>query len=96
MPQVTITVCDEAYWELREIEKGMKSAFINAALRDAFKVCNYDPLFYRKFARARYGREAVEEHTQQINAAAHENQQTLDVVESENEKWMREQKEALE
>ena len=81
IPQVTVTVCDEAYWELREIEKGLKSAFINAALRDAFKVCNYDPMFYRKFARARYGREAVVEETDRINAAGHPNQQKLGVEE---------------
>ena len=81
MPQVTITIDDEAYWELREVEKGLKSAFINAALRDAFRVCNYSPLFYRKFARSRFGREAVVEETEQINAANHPNQRKLGVEE---------------
>ena len=81
MPQITITIDDQAYWELREVEKGLKSAFINAALRDAFKVCNYCPMFYRKFARARFGREAVEEDTVAINAAKHPNQTKLGVGE---------------
>jgi hypothetical protein len=93
MPQITITIDDQAYWELREVEKGLKSAFINAALRDAFKVCNYCPMFYRKFARARFGREAVEEDTVAINAAKHPDQTTFTELE---EKWMRGRKEALE
>lgn len=98
MPQITVTLSDEAYWELRQIEKGLKSAFVNEAVMCAVAACHYEPEAYRAYCRG--GPSRAREKLAQIDARGNPNQMKLEiveeVVETENEKWIREQKEANE
>ena len=94
MPQITVTLADDVYWELQNLPKGLKSKFVNAAMESAIQKCldntnrgTVCPARMHAFARGRLGA---------YDAAQHVDQQSLEVVETENEKWIREQKEANE
>ena len=100
MPQITVTLSDEAYWELRQIAKGRLSAFVNRAVMDAVGACHYDPDIYTHYIREGIpgARSAIADKDAR-NKQLYPKQflvETEEVVESANEKWMREQKEALE
>lgn len=96
MPQITVTLHDEVYWDLQNIPKGLKSKFVNEALVLAMMKCLSDspigevcPAKMHAFARGKLGQ--YEEMGAPLPPIA-----TAPPIESPNEKWMREQKEALE
>ena len=51
MPQITVTLTDEAYWEIRQIAKGRLSAFVNRAVMDAIAACHHEPQAYLSYIR---------------------------------------------
>ena len=55
MPQITVTVDDQTYWELRQVAKGRLSAFVNQACTDAIGLCLWEPLAYLAYAREGIG-----------------------------------------
>jgi hypothetical protein len=79
MPQITVTLSDEAYWELRQIVKGKVSAFCNAAFMDAVKICAYEPEAYNAYVKG--GIVGAREALQRIDARNNPNQTKLDVEE---------------
>jgi hypothetical protein len=93
MPQITVTISDDVYWDLMTLPKGLKSKYVNEALGWAVNKCRSDnglgdvcPARMHAYARGRLAAYV---------ASIHDDQEKLP-VESANEKWMREQKEALE
>jgi hypothetical protein len=50
MPQITVTVDDKTYWELRQVAKGRLSAFVNRACAYAIGHCELEPLAYVAYA----------------------------------------------
>jgi len=51
MPQKTVTLEDQVYWELTQhLAKGKQSAFVNEAVKDAIIMCAWSPSAYRKYA----------------------------------------------
>jgi len=46
MPQITVTVDDQTYWEIRQIAKGRLSAFVSRACADTIAHCEWEPLAY--------------------------------------------------
>jgi hypothetical protein len=51
MPQKTVTLEDQVYWELTQhLEKGRQSSFVNEAVKDAIIMCAWCPSAYRKYA----------------------------------------------
>ena len=81
MPQITVTLTDEAYWELRQIEKGLKSAFVNEAVMCAVAACDYEPEAYRAYVRG--GPTRAREKLGQIDARKDPYQTKVDVGEEE-------------
>ena len=83
MPQITVTLSDEAYWELMQIEKGLKSGVVNQSVMEAVRTCFYDPEVYRAYVRegvigARSKLRSIQERP---TFAKHPNQQQLGVEE---------------
>ena len=39
MPQITVTLADDVYWDLQNLPKGLKSKFVNQAMEAAIKKC---------------------------------------------------------
>ena len=33
MPQITVTLADDVYWDLQNLPKGLKSKFVNKAMQ---------------------------------------------------------------
>jgi predicted CopG family antitoxin len=89
MPQKTVTLDDQVYWELSTLEKGRVSAFVNEALKTAISNCHWEPSAYVRYAQE--GVEAARREVRRIDAAKHPNQENLDNIE-----WMKKQKEAEE
>jgi hypothetical protein len=53
MPQKTVTLEDQVYWELTQhLEKGKQSAFVNEAVKDAILMCAWSPRAYVKYAQS--------------------------------------------
>jgi len=50
MPQITVTVDDQTYWEIRQVAKGRLSAFVNRACADTIARCEWEPLAYVAYA----------------------------------------------
>ena len=110
MPQITVTLDEDVYVELiHNLPKGLKSKFVNRAVRKALSICQGYGSAMHDYARKgehaaleksnmilEMARENKEEMEDRYQAALNPNQQKLGVEESENEKWIREQKEALE
>jgi len=51
MPQKTVTLEDQVYWELMQVEKGRQSAFVNEALKDAINILCSNARAYAAYAR---------------------------------------------
>ena len=51
MPQKTVTLEDQVYWELMQVAKGRQSAFVNEALKDAIRILRGNPWAYHWYAR---------------------------------------------
>ncbi len=78
MPQITVTVQDDVYWDLMNLPKGLKSKFVNNALFSVInKKCDSDPAAMYAFARGKP--HAV--YTIETEAAKHPNQTKLGVGE---------------
>ena len=86
MPQITVTLTDEMYWEVRQLAKGRVSAFANEAVHDAVRACSYEPTAYVKYARD--GIVAARTELERLDAARAAGQTALT-----NEEWMKKQKE---
>ena len=50
MPQKTVTLEDQVYWEVMMLEKGRQSAFINEAVKDAIRACAWNHRAYSRYA----------------------------------------------
>lgn len=96
MPQKTVTLEDQVYWELMALAKGRQSAFVNEAVKDAIRACCWDPRAYMKYAQG--GLEAARAEIKRADEAAqseiefnkalyHKEQTNLSNVE-----WMEKQK----
>lgn len=79
MPQITVTLADDVYWDLQNLPKGMKSKYVNEALTLAIHKCldntargTVCPARMHAFARGRLGL---------FDAAQHKDQQKLGVEE---------------
>ena len=79
MPQITVTLADDVYWDLQNLPKGLKSKYVNEALTLAILKCldNTErgivcPAKMHAFARGRLGL---------FEAAQHKDQQRLGVEE---------------
>ena len=81
MPQITVTLSDEAYWELRQIVKGLQSAFVNEAVMCAVAACHYEPEAYRAYVRG--GPTRAREKLAQIDARLNPHQTKLNIGEEE-------------
>ena len=55
MPQITVTVDDQTYWELRQVAKGRLSAFVNRACLYAIAHCELEPLAYVAYSQGGLG-----------------------------------------
>jgi len=75
MPQKTVTLEDQVYWELTTLAKGRVSAFVNEALKNAISNCCYEPSAYVRYAQE--GIEAARREVRRIDAAKHPNQKKL-------------------
>jgi len=42
MPQITVTISDDVYWDLMTLPKGLKSKYVNEALGWAVNKCRSD------------------------------------------------------
>jgi hypothetical protein len=77
MPQITVTLADDVYWDLQNLPKGLKSKFVNQAMESAIQKCldntnrgTVCPARMHAYARGRLG---------QYDASQHEAQQKLGV-----------------
>ena len=62
MPQITVTISDELYWDMMNLPKGLKSKFVNEAIFEAINKCDdltgrgtVCPARMHAFARGRLG-----------------------------------------
>lgn len=62
MPQITVTLADDVYWDLQNLPKGLKSKFVNESLKSAVHKCLDDtargtvcPARMHAYARGRLG-----------------------------------------
>ena len=84
MPQITVTLTDEMYWEVRQLAKGRVSAFINEAVRNAVASCGWEPVAYVKYAQGNGdGIERARSELRRIDAARAPGQTKLEVGEEE-------------
>jgi hypothetical protein len=79
MPQITVTLADDVYWDLQNLPKGLKSKFVNEAMEAAIHRCldntnrgTVCPARMHAYARGRLG---------QYDASRHEDQTSLGVEE---------------
>ena len=79
MPQKTVTLEDQVYWELMTLEKGRVSAFVNRAVFEAIQACSWQPSAYVRYAQS--GWESARAEVRRIKAAQHPNQAVLDLRE---------------
>jgi hypothetical protein len=60
MPQITVTLADDVYWDLQNLPKGLKSKFVNQAMEAAILRCidnvgTVCPARMHAYARGRLG-----------------------------------------
>ena len=75
MPQKTVTLEDQVYWELMQLAKGRQSAFVNEAVKDAIINCAWEKSAYVTYAQS--GLEAARSEIRRIDASKHPNQTKL-------------------
>jgi hypothetical protein len=69
MPQKTVTLEDQVYWELTtHLAKGKQSAFVNEAIKDAIIMCAWSPRAYMKYAQS--GLESARDELRRQDEAA--------------------------
>ena len=74
LPQITVTVDDDVYWDLMNLPKGLKSKFVCTALRHVITwKCDNDPGAMYAYARG--------QPHEAFMAASHPNQSKLGVEE---------------
>ena len=76
MPQITVTVDDQTYWELRQVARGRLSAFVSKACSDAILQCQWEPLVYVAYSRG--GIELARSKLRDIDDVKTGKQTTLD------------------
>ena len=108
MPQIAVTIDDDVYLDLiHNLPKGLKSKFVNRAVKKAILVCGGFGNVMHAYARQgeHVAHEVYNTTLEAHQAARNANQMKIDIVEedvveeiveTENEKWIREQKEANE
>lgn len=85
MPQITVTVDDQTYWELKQVAKGRLSAFVNRACLYAIGHCELEPLAYVAYSQGGLG--ASREMLKTIHDVKNGIQTTL--IETPTQKAMR-------
>ena len=72
MPQITVTLADDVYWDLQNLPKGLKSKFVNQSLESAIQKCldntnrgTVCPARMHAFARGRLGSYDASQHADQ-------------------------------
>lgn len=75
MPQKTVTLDDQVYWDLTQLEKGRQSAFVNEAVKNAIMRCAWLNSAMVKYAQQ--GEDAGVAEMRRINASMHPNQTKL-------------------
>ena len=92
MPQKTVTLEEQVYWEVTQLEKGRQSAFVNEAVKDAIKILCWNPHAYAAYARGglEAGREEIKRQAERTDselafqrALEHPNQTKLNRGEEE-------------
>ena len=70
MPQKTVTLEDQVYWDLMDLEKGRQSAFVNEAVKDAQRILCWNPAAYAAYARAglEAGRQEIKRQAERTDA----------------------------
>ena len=82
MPQKTVTLEDQVYWELTSnLAKGRQSAFVNEAVLDALRNCAWEGSAMVKYAQG--GLEAARAELRRIAGVNHPDQTKLQVGEEE-------------
>ena len=90
MPQKTVTLEDQVYWDLMDLEKGRQSAFVNEAVKDAQRILCHNPSAYAAYARGglEAGRQEIKRQAERTDveleyqrAMEHPNQAVLDLRE---------------
>ena len=103
MPQITVTLDDDVYFDLtHNLPKGLKSKFVNLAIKKAILHCGgFGNVMHAYAKRGEHVAHEVLNHTIAANnlnqiKLAEWTDKNIEAVETKNEKWIREQKEALE
>ena len=72
MPQITVTLADDVYWDLQNLPKGLKSKFVNMAMEAAIQKCldntnrgTVCPARMHAYARGRLGSYDASQHVDQ-------------------------------
>ena len=82
MPQITVTVDDDVYWDLMNLPKGLKSKFVCVALRHVITwKCDNDPSAMYAYARGQPHEAFYAGVSRYYDASAHPNQSKLGVEE---------------
>ena len=82
MPQKTVTLEDQVYWELTSnLAKGRQSSFVNEAVKDALIQCGWEGSAMVKYAQG--GLEAARAELRRLAGINHPNQTKLNVGEEE-------------
>jgi len=70
MPQKTVTLEDQVYWDLMDLEKGRQSAFVNEAVKDAQRILCHNPSAYAAYARGglEAGRQEIQRQAERTDA----------------------------
>ena len=102
MPQKTVTLEDQVYWELMDLDKGRQSSFVNEAVKDAQRILCHNPSAYAAYARGglEAGRQEIRRQAERTRLMSQEDyQRALEHPDQENLtnlEWMEKQKEAEE
>jgi hypothetical protein len=75
MPQKTVTLEDQVYWDLTQLTKGRQSAFVNEAVKNAIIRCAWQNSAMVKYAQL--GEDAGIAELRRLNASLHPNQTKL-------------------
>lgn len=96
MPQITVTIDDDVYWDLQNLPKGLKSRFVCLALRHVISwKCDNDPAAMHAWARNKPHTAFSPTEKEQQEAKMHPDQTTLtsDPKPTALEQWANMQKE---
>ena len=79
MPQITVTLAHDVYWDLQNLPKGLKSKFVNQAMESAIQRCldntnrgTVCPARMHAYARGRLGQYDASQHADQTKLGVEE------------------------